>query len=87
MTDLAPKLVACDLRRPGRGWRGRRRVPMFPTIRKLAQPWWKNVAVAVTGEKTPQQAMDNLAEGRMGDQVMGRLERAAWRAVCRNPEE
>ena len=46
-------------------------VPDYP---KLAQLWWKNVAVAVTGEKTPQQAMDNLAEEM--DQVMGRLERA-----------
>ncbi|MCV4601248.1 hypothetical protein OFC63_35055, partial [Escherichia coli] len=34
-------------------------VPDYP---KLAQLWWKNVATAVTGEKTPQQAMDNLAE-------------------------
>jgi len=46
-------------------------VPDYP---KLAQLWWKNVAVAVTGEKTPQQAMDNLAEEM--DQVMARLERA-----------
>ena len=46
-------------------------VPDYP---KLAQLWWKNVAVAVTGEKTPQQAMDSLAEEM--DQVMGRLERA-----------
>ena len=48
-----------------------RSVPDYP---KLAQLWWKNVAVAVTGEKTPQQAMDNLAEEM--DQVMARLERA-----------
>jgi hypothetical protein len=40
-------------------------VPDYP---KLAQLWWKNVAVAVTGEKTPQAAMDNLAEEM--DQVM-----------------
>jgi glycerol transport system substrate-binding protein len=40
----------------------------------LAQLWWKNVAQAVTGEKTPQGAMDNLAEEM--DQVMSRLERA-----------
>ena len=46
-------------------------VPDYP---KLAQLWWKNVAVAVTGEKTPQQAMDTLAEEM--DDVMGRLERA-----------
>ena len=32
------------------------------------------VAVAVTGEKTPQAAMDNLAE--VMDQVMARLQRA-----------
>jgi glycerol transport system substrate-binding protein len=41
---------------------------------KMAQLWWKNVAVAVTGEKTPQAAMDNLADEM--DQVMGRLQRA-----------
>lgn len=41
---------------------------------RLAQLWWQNVAEAVTGEKTPQQAMDNLAEQM--DQVMARLERA-----------
>jgi glycerol transport system substrate-binding protein len=46
-------------------------VPDYP---KLAQLWWKNVAVAVTGEKTPQQAMNNLAEEM--DQVMARLSRA-----------
>ena len=46
-------------------------VPDYP---KLAQLWWKNVAEAVTGEKTPQGAMDNLAEEM--DQVMARLERA-----------
>jgi len=51
-------------------------VPDYP---KLAQLWWKNVAVAVTGEKTPQAAMDNLAEEM--DQVMGRLERAGM-AKC-----
>lgn len=46
-------------------------VPDYP---KLAQLWWKNVAVAVAGEKTPQQAMNNLAEEM--DQVMARLGRA-----------
>src|ERR1700754_966916 len=46
-------------------------VPDYP---KLAQLWWKNVAVAVTGEKTPQQAMDNLATEM--DDVMARLQRA-----------
>ena len=51
-------------------------VPDYP---KLAQLWWKNVATAVTGEKTPQAAMDNLAEEM--DQVMGRLQRAGM-AQC-----
>ena len=36
-------------------------VPDYP---KLAQLWWQNVADAVTGEKTPQQAMDSLAKPR-----------------------
>jgi glycerol transport system substrate-binding protein len=51
-------------------------VPDYP---KLAQLWWKNVAQAVTGEKTPQGAMDTLAEEM--DQVMSRLERAGM-ATC-----
>ncbi|NBO20605.1 MAG: carbohydrate ABC transporter substrate-binding protein [Rhodobacteraceae bacterium] len=51
-------------------------VPDYP---KLAQLWWKNVAQAVTGEKTPQGAMDNLANEM--DQVLGRLERAGM-AKC-----
>jgi glycerol transport system substrate-binding protein len=41
---------------------------------KMAQLWWKNVATAVSGEKTPQAAMDNLAEEM--DNVMARLQRA-----------
>ena len=49
-------------------------VPDYP---KMAQLWWKNVAVAVTGEKTPQAAMDNLAEEM--DQIMARLQRAGMK--------
>ncbi len=45
-------------------------VPDYP---KLAQLWWQNVAPAVTGEVTPQEAMDNLAAAQ--DDVLGRLER------------
>lgn len=45
-------------------------VPDYP---KLAQLWWQNVATAISGERTPQQAMDNLAEEM--DRVMARLER------------
>src|SRR3546814_15692021 len=49
---------------------------LFPYSRlfRSAQLWWKNVATAITAEKTPQQAMDNLASEM--DAVMARLERA-----------
>jgi len=49
-------------------------VPDYP---KLAQLWWKNVATAVTGEQTPQAAMDNLAEEM--DQIMARLQRVGMK--------
>ena len=75
MTDLAPKLggLVEFYRSPARvAWTPTgTNVPDYP---KLAQLWWKNVATAVTGEKTPQAAMDNLAEEM--DQVMARLQRA-----------
>ncbi len=45
-------------------------VPDYP---KLAQLWWQNVAPAITGEVTAQQAMDNLATAQ--DEVLSRLER------------
>jgi glycerol transport system substrate-binding protein len=63
MTDMAPKLggLVEFYRSPARvAWTPTgTNVPDYP---KLAQLWWQNVAVAVTGEKTPQAAMDNLAE-------------------------
>jgi len=75
MTDAAPKLggLVEFYRSPARvAWTPTgNNVPDYP---KLAQLWWKNVATAVTGEKTPQLAMDNLAEEM--DQVMSRLQRA-----------
>lgn len=75
MTDMAPKLggLVEFYRSPARiAWTPTgTNVPDYP---KLAQLWWKNVAVAVTGEKTPQAAMDNLAKEM--DDVMARLERA-----------
>ena len=51
-------------------------VPDYP---KLAQLWWQNVATAVTGDKTPQEAMDNLA--KQMDDLMGRLQRVGM-AQC-----
>ncbi|MEZ4631971.1 MAG: ABC transporter substrate-binding protein [Deinococcales bacterium] len=59
-------------------------VPDYP---KLAQLWWQNVAQAVTGEKTPQEAMDQLAEQQ--DEILARLERIGL-ANCSpklNPEQ
>jgi glycerol transport system substrate-binding protein len=75
MSDMAPKLggLVEFYRSPARvAWTPTgTNVPDYP---RLAQLWWQNVAEAVTGEKSPQQAMDNLAEQM--DQVMARLERA-----------
>lgn len=75
MTEMAPKLggLVEFYRSPARvAWTPTgTNVPDYP---KLAQLWWKNVAQGVTGEKTPQQSMDNLAEEM--DKVMARLERA-----------
>ncbi|HZH26097.1 MAG TPA: ABC transporter substrate-binding protein [Azospirillaceae bacterium] len=52
-------------------------VPDYP---KLAQLWWQNVAEAVTGERTPQQAMDRLAEQQ--DDVLRRLSRVTSMGEC-----
>ena len=59
-------------------------VPDYP---KLAQLWWQNISVAVTGEKTAQAALDKL--GQDMDAVLGRLERAGMErcAPKLNPEE
>src|SRR5689334_16253113 len=80
MTDMAPKLggLVEFYRSPARvAWTPTgTNVPDYP---KLAQLWWPNVAAAVSGEKTPQQAMDNLASEM--ERVMARLERAGM-AQC-----
>ena len=52
-------------------------VPDYP---KLAQLWWQNVAEAVTGQKTPQEAMNSLAQQQ--DRVLMRLERAKVQETC-----
>ena len=44
-------------------------VPDYP---KLSQLWWKNIATAIAGEKSPQEAMNNLADEM--DQIMASLE-------------
>jgi len=81
MTKVAPKLggLVEFYRSPARvAWTPTgTNVPDYP---KLAQLWWQNVAEAVTGEKTPQQAMDSLAAQQ--DRVMQRLERAKVQKTC-----
>ncbi len=46
-------------------------VPDYP---KLAQLWWQNIGDAMSGAKTPQEALDSLCEAQ--ESVMERLERA-----------
>ncbi|MFO1067652.1 MAG: ABC transporter substrate-binding protein [Geminicoccaceae bacterium] len=88
MDEMAPKLGGLIefYRSPARvAWTPTgTNVPDYP---KLAQLWWANVAEAVTGEKTAQEAMDSLAEQQ--DDVLRRLERAGIGGDCApklNPE-
>ncbi len=46
-------------------------VPDYP---KLAQLWWQNIGDAMSGSKTPQEALDSLCEDQ--EKVLIRLERA-----------
>ncbi|WP_042702378.1 ABC transporter substrate-binding protein [Azospirillum sp. B506] len=81
MTQVAPKLggLVEFYRSPARvAWTPTgTNVPDYP---KLAPLWWQNIAEAVTGERTPQQAMDNLAEQM--EQVLARMERANIGGDC-----
>ena len=74
MTEMAPRLggLVEFYRSPARTlWTPTgTNVPDYP---KLAQLWWANVANAVSGEVTPQQAMDSLAAQQ--DRVLERLAR------------
>lgn len=81
MTDAAPGLggLVEFYRSPARvAWTPTgTNVPDYP---KLAQLWWENVANAVSGEKTPQAALDDLA--RQQDRVLERLERHDVQGEC-----
>ncbi|MEM9620139.1 MAG: ABC transporter substrate-binding protein [Pseudomonadota bacterium] len=81
MTDMAPRLggLVEFYRSPARElWTPTgTNVPDYP---KLAQLWWANVADAVSGEVSPQQALDNLAEQQ--DRVLERLERHGILGDC-----
>lgn len=48
-------------------------VPHYPL---LAEQWWQNIAPAVTGEVTPQEAMDNIATAM--DDLMGKMTMTAY---------
>ncbi|TCS63995.1 ABC transporter substrate-binding protein [Varunaivibrio sulfuroxidans] len=52
-------------------------VPDYP---KLAQLWWQNIGDASSGAKTPQEAMNSLAQAQ--DKVMARIERAGVQGKC-----
>jgi glycerol transport system substrate-binding protein len=81
MTDAAPQLggLVEFYRSPARKqWTPTgTNVPDYP---KLAQLWWQHIAEAASGEKTPQQALDGLANAQ--DKVMKRLERANVQGEC-----
>ncbi len=81
MTEAAPRLggLVEFYRSPARlAWTPTgTNVPDYP---KLAQLWWQNVAEAVSGERTPQQALDSLAAQQ--DRVLKRLERAKVQGEC-----
>lgn len=51
-------------------------VPHYPL---LAEQWWQNIAPAVTGEVTPQEAMDNIAKAM--DDLMSKMDLAAFSPV------
>jgi len=81
MTEMAPKLggLVEFYRSPARvQWSPTgTNVPDYP---KLAQLWWQYIAQAASGEATPQEALDGLAEAQ--DRVMERLERANVQETC-----
>ncbi len=81
MTEIAPKLggLVEFYRSPARtAWTPTgTNVPDYP---KLAQLWWANVANAVSGEVSAQEAMDNLASEQ--DRVLERLQRHGVLGEC-----
>ncbi|QBM17055.1 hypothetical protein MARI_11600 [Marinobacter sp. JH2] len=81
MTEMAPKLggLVEFYRSPARvQWTPTgTNVPDYP---KLAQLWWQYIAQAASGEATPQDALNGLADAQ--DRVMERLERANIMPNC-----
>ncbi len=54
--------------------------PNVPDYPKLAKHWWQTIASAVTGEKTPREALDHLAEKQ--DRALAVIERNAELTTC-----
>lgn len=52
-------------------------IPDYP---RLAQLWWQDIGDAISGDKTPQEAMDSLAGQQ--DRILRRLERAGVQGEC-----
>ncbi|MEM7097991.1 MAG: ABC transporter substrate-binding protein [Pseudomonadota bacterium] len=81
MTEMAPRLggLVEFYRSPDRvRWTPTgTNVPDYP---KLSQLWWANVANAVSGEVSPQAAMDSLAAEQ--DRILERLERHGVLGEC-----
>lgn len=81
MTEAAPKLggLVEFYRSPARKeWTPTGvNVPDYP---KLSERWWPNIADAVSGEKTSQQALDQLATEQ--DRIMSIMERTFQTDIC-----
>jgi len=75
MTELAPKVggLVEFYRSPARKLWTPTGVNV-PDYGRLAQVWWQNVSKAISGEATPQEAMDGLAKSQ--DAIMARLEKS-----------
>jgi glycerol transport system substrate-binding protein len=89
MTQLAPKVggLVEFYRSPARKLWTPTGVNV-PEYGKLAQVWWQNVSKAISGEATPQQAMDGLARDQ--DAIMARLEKSGAQGALGpklNPEK
>ncbi len=82
MTEMAPRLggLVEFYRSPARAfWTPTgNNVPDYP---RLSERWWPNIADAVSGIKTPQEALDQLATEQ--DRVMSTMQRTVQTDVCR----
>lgn len=82
MTEMAPRLggLVEFYRSPARAfWTPTgNNVPDYP---RLSERWWPNIADAVSGLKTPQEALDQLATEQ--DRVMSTMQRTVQTDVCR----